>query len=56
MPIGQFSAIVFTANHYILDGIAGLAVVPLGLLAALALQRWGYPAVRRLVGAVPRAS
>ena len=56
MPIGQFSAIIFTANHYILDGIAGLAVVPLGLLAALALQRWVYPAVRRLAGTVPRTS
>ena len=55
MPIGQFAAIVFTANHYILDGIAGLAVVPLGLAAALALQRWAYPAVRRLAGVLPRA-
>ena len=56
MPIGQFSAIIFTANHYILDGIAGLAVVPLGLLAAMALQRWAYPAARRLAGAASRAS
>jgi len=53
MPVGQLSAIVFTANHYILDAIGGLGVALLGLLVAIALQRWGYPAVRRLVERVP---
>lgn len=49
-PIGQFTSIVFTANHYVLDALAGLAVAVLGLLVAMALQRWGYAGVRRLVG------
>ena len=49
MPIGQLTAIIFTANHYILDAMAGLVVALLGLLVAMALQRWGYAAVRRLL-------
>ncbi len=49
MPIGQFTAILFTANHYILDAMAGLVVALMGLLIAMALQRWGYAAVRRRV-------
>ena len=49
MPIGQLSAIVFTANHYILDAMAGLVVALLGLLVAMALQRWGYAGLRRLL-------
>jgi hypothetical protein len=48
MPILQLSSIIFTANHYILDAMAGLGVAMLGLGVAVALQRWGYPAVRRL--------
>jgi len=47
MPIGQFTAILFTANHYILDAMAGLGVGLMGLLVAMALQRWGYTALRR---------
>jgi hypothetical protein len=49
MPIGQFTAILFTANHYILDAMAGLVVALLGLLVAMALQRWGYAGLRRLL-------
>ncbi|MGB2693651.1 MAG: phosphatase PAP2 family protein [Dehalococcoidia bacterium] len=48
-PIAQFTAIVFTANHYILDAFAGLVVALMGLLVALALQRWGYAAILRAV-------
>ena len=48
MPIGQFTSILFTANHYILDAMAGLAVGFLGLLVAMVLQEWGYATVRRL--------
>ncbi len=47
MPVAQFAAIIFTANHYILDAMAGLLVALLGLLVAIALQRMAYPAVRR---------
>jgi hypothetical protein len=46
LPIGQLTAIVFTANHYLLDAAAGLVVALMGLLIAMALQRWAYPAVR----------
>ena len=49
MPIGQLAAIVFTANHYIFDAMAGLGAAILGLLVAMALQRWGYAGVRRWV-------
>lgn len=49
MPIGQFTAVLFTANHYILDAMAGAGVALLGLLLAMALQRWGYTGFRRLV-------
>jgi hypothetical protein len=48
MPLQQFAAILFTANHYILDAMAGAVVALMGLLVAMALQRWGYAAARRL--------
>ena len=59
LPVGQFTSILFTANHYILDAMAGLVVALMGLLVAMALQRWGYAGLRRLVErstAAPRAS
>jgi hypothetical protein len=46
MPVAQFFAIAFTANHYILDAFGGLGTAALGLLVAIALQRWGYSAIR----------
>ncbi|MEX1254009.1 MAG: phosphatase PAP2 family protein [Dehalococcoidia bacterium] len=49
LPIGQFTSILFTANHYILDAMGGLVVALMGLLIALALQRWAYPGLRRAV-------
>ena len=50
LPIGQLSAILFTANHYMLDAMAGLVVALMGLLIAMALQRWGYASVQRWWG------
>jgi len=56
LPVGQFTSILFTANHYILDAMAGLVVGLLGLLVAMALQRWGYASLRRLfIHATPAA-
>ena len=52
MPAGQFFSIVFTANHYTLDAMAGLVVGLMGLLVAIALQYWGYAAVQRFVARV----
>ena len=48
LPVGQLAAIVFTANHYILDAMAGLVVALMGLAVAVALQRWGYPRIQWL--------
>lgn len=50
LPWLQMAAIVFTANHYIVDALAGLVVCLGGLALALALQRWGYPRLRARVG------
>lgn len=41
----QSVAVVATANHYILDGVAGALVSLVGLGLALALRRRGYPAL-----------
>jgi hypothetical protein len=49
LPWAQLAAIVFTANHFILDAVAGLVVALAGVLLAMAMQRWVYPAVRREV-------
>jgi len=47
LPWLQLCAIVLTANHFIVDAFVGLVVCLAGLLLALAMQRWGYPAIRR---------
>jgi hypothetical protein len=49
LPVGQLTSVLFTANHYVLDALAGLVVGLLGLLVAMALQRWGYAWARRLL-------
>ncbi len=48
LPFAQLAAIVFTANHFIFDAFIGIVVCLGGALAAIALQRWGYPAGRLL--------
>ena len=52
LPIGQFLSILFSANHYVLDAVAGLVVGLMGLLIAMALQEWGYAWVRGLVARI----
>lgn len=47
----QSVAVVATANHYIFDGVAGVAVALPGLAVALWLQRTGYPRVHAWLGA-----
>lgn len=39
MPFAMLAAVILTGNHYILDALAGLAVVALGLLLALFLRQ-----------------
>jgi len=53
LPITQSLAVVATANHYLLDIAAGVVVSLLAFPVALALQRWGYPALERAVRRVP---
>ena len=47
LPWAQLAAIVFTANHYILDAAAGALVCVIGLALAMGAQRWLYPAIGR---------
>ena len=42
----QSISVVGTGNHYIFDGVAGIAVCSLALAAAVWMQRRGYPAAR----------
>ncbi|HEY8173598.1 MAG TPA: phosphatase PAP2 family protein [Dehalococcoidia bacterium] len=51
LPWAQLAAIVFTANHFIVDAFAGLVVCLIGLALAGAMQRWGYPWIRARFGA-----
>lgn len=46
LPWLQLASIVFTANHYILDAVAGLFVCLAGLLLAWGVQLWIYPPIR----------
>lgn len=57
LPWAQLAAIVFTANHYILDAVVGGAVCVAGLVLAWGMQRWVYPWVEsRFVSPGPVAS
>jgi hypothetical protein len=47
LPWLQLAAIVFTANHFIVDAFAGLVVCLAGVALAGGMQRWVYPALRR---------
>ena len=47
LPWAQLAAIVFTANHYIVDAVVGCAVCMLGLALAWGMQLWVYPWVVR---------
>jgi hypothetical protein len=56
LPVAQFFAVVFTANHYIFDAPVGIGVALMGLAAALFLQKWGYAALGKLLGIEPKES
>jgi Na+/H+-dicarboxylate symporter len=55
LPVAQFAAIVFTANHFIFDAIIGLVVSLMGFVIAIMLQRFGYTYLRRWLGQEPAA-
>jgi membrane-associated phospholipid phosphatase len=57
LPISMGLAILLTANHYILDGVAGFAVCLVGLIVALWWDRGRpIPRWRRRTVANPRAA
>ncbi len=51
LPVLQVFAIITTANHFLIDAVAGGLVAIAGLGVALMLRRWGYP---WLVGQIRR--
>lgn len=51
LPWAQMAAIVFTANHYIIDAVVGALVCVAGLALSLIMQACVYPALGRMVDA-----
>ena len=51
----QSFAVLATANHFVFDGVVGLLICALGLAAALALQRRGYPGIRTTIAWLERS-
>jgi hypothetical protein len=49
-PAAQWASTIFTGNHYILDGVGGLLVAGAGLAFTIAMQRWGYAYLKRVLG------
>lgn len=46
LPILMLAAILFTANHYVIDAIIGGAIVLLALAAVRMAERWSLPEMR----------
>jgi len=53
LPGLQVFSITLTANHFLLDALAGGVVALMGIGVALTLQRWAYPALKRWARPVP---
>ena len=53
LPASQVLAITLTANHFLLDAVAGGIVALAGLAIAAALQRWVYPFLGERVRKLP---
>jgi len=53
LPVLQIFAITTTANHFLIDAVAGGVVAIAGLGVALALQRWAYPRLREQIRRLP---
>jgi hypothetical protein len=47
-PLTQWASTMITGNHFWLDGAGGLVAASLGLAFAVAMQRSGYNALRKL--------
>jgi hypothetical protein len=53
LPVLQVFSITLTANHFLLDAVAGGIVAVMGIGVAVWLQRRGYPALARWVRRLP---
>lgn len=53
LPVLQVFSITLTANHFLLDAVAGGVVAVMGIGVAVWLQRWGYPALARWARRLP---
>ena len=53
LPTMQVFSITMTANHFFLDAMAGGGIALLGFPIAIALQRWGYPALGQVLNRLP---
>jgi len=53
LPVLQVFAITTTANHFLIDAVAGGIVAIAGLAVALALRRWGYPLLVEQIRRLP---
>ncbi|HUF53888.1 MAG TPA: phosphatase PAP2 family protein [Dehalococcoidia bacterium] len=53
LPTLQVFSITLTANHYLLDAVAGGIVAVAGLGVAWAIQRWMYPRLEERVRRLP---
>jgi hypothetical protein len=56
MPLLMAGAVVLTANHYLIDGIAGAALALVGLAAAVALERRAEAPTPTATVPAPRSS
>jgi hypothetical protein len=53
LPLLQVFSITLTANHFLLDAVAGGIVAMMGIGVAVAFQRWFYPSLTRWMRPVP---
>jgi hypothetical protein len=53
LPVLQVFSITLTANHFLLDAVAGGIVALMGIGVAVGLQRKGYPALTRWARRLP---
>lgn len=53
LPVSQSLTVMVTANHYLLDILAGVAVALMAFPIAMAMQRWMYPKLGNLSKRIP---
>jgi hypothetical protein len=53
LPAMQVMSVMATANHFLIDVLAGAAVAALGIPIAIWLGRWAYPRLRAYIERLP---